>query len=96
MGPYSCCLILFIVRTSYQISSPISPKLNYSHSVALRSNVADLWWTVNETSQEITFELHMNTTGWIALGISPSGGMAGADIGVGWVSSTGEVFFQVG
>ena len=24
-----------------------------------------------------------------------AGGMAGADIGVGWVDSTGKVFFQV-
>jgi len=29
--------------------------------------------------------MHGNTTGWIGMGISPSGGMIGADIVVGWV-----------
>jgi hypothetical protein len=91
----SWLMLLFIVRTSHQANSPISPRSNYSHSFELKTNVAYLWWTVNETSQEIIFELHVNTTGWIALGISPSGGMTGADIGIGWVASTGTVVFQV-
>lgn len=96
MWQHSWCLLLFIVRTSDQATSPISPRSNYSHEVVLRANVADLWWTVNETSQEITFELHVKTTGWIALGISPAGGMTGADIAVGWVTSAGAVVLQVG
>jgi hypothetical protein len=33
--------------------------------------VADLWWTIDDVKKEITFELHIKTTGWIALGISP-------------------------
>ncbi|CAF4841138.1 unnamed protein product, partial [Rotaria magnacalcarata] len=39
--------------------------------VELQANVAQLWWTVNDIEQAITFELHVNTIGWIALGISP-------------------------
>ena len=65
-----CCwfFVLVIVGIDAQMSSP---KSNYSHSVVLQVNVSNLWWTVNETSQEIIFELHVKTTGWIALGISP-------------------------
>ncbi|CAM4957108.1 unnamed protein product [Rotaria socialis] len=55
---------------------------------------ADLWWTVNDDKQEILFELHVKTTGWIALGISPDGAMIGADIGTGWVDKIGNVHFQ--
>jgi len=62
--------LLLIDRCS-GISSSVSPFTNYQHSAELELNVADLWWTVNEIEKEIIFELHVNTTGWIALGISP-------------------------
>ncbi len=66
-------LVLFfcIIQSSNGVTSPITPFTNYSHSVELQTNVSDLWWTVNETNQTILFELHIQTTGWIALGISP-------------------------
>jgi hypothetical protein len=102
-----------VIDNCNSISSPIEPFTNYSNVVELQANVADLYWTVNNDKQEITFELHINTTGWIGLGISPgkkllkilfdpdllieylAGGMPGADIGTGWVDSSGNVFLQV-
>ena len=33
-------------------------------------------------------QLHGHTTGWIGMGISPNGGMTGADIVVGWVKNS--------
>ncbi|CAF1129901.1 unnamed protein product [Rotaria sordida] len=68
--------------------------VNYKYSIELEANIADLWWTIDDVRKEITFDLHIRTTGWIALGISPGGGMTGADIGVGWVDSQGQVNFQ--
>ncbi len=53
------------------MTSPISPLSNHKYSTELEKNVADLWWTIDDSKGEITFELHINTTGWIALGISP-------------------------
>ncbi|CAF3937549.1 unnamed protein product, partial [Rotaria sp. Silwood1] len=76
------------------ITSPITPRIIYKHSLQLKTNVADLWWTTNEVEKEIIFELHINTTGWIALGISPAGGMNGADLGVGWIDQSGNIHFQ--
>jgi hypothetical protein len=64
-------LISLIVQKSKAITSPIQPYINYTYSTELQNNVADLWWTVDETKQDILFELHIKTTGWIALGISP-------------------------
>jgi hypothetical protein len=64
-------LFLLVVQSSNGLSSPITPFTDYNHSVKLKKGVVDLWWTVDETNQTILFELHMQTTGWIALGISP-------------------------
>jgi len=45
--------------------------MSYQHSTELQTNVADLYWTVDDDKREIIFELHVKSTGWIALGISP-------------------------
>ncbi|CAF4944392.1 unnamed protein product, partial [Rotaria socialis] len=87
-------VLLLIIGDVLAISSPIQPFTTYKYSIELQPDIADLWWTVDSDANEITFELHMKTTGWIALGISPGGGMKGADIGVGWVDNTGKVHFQ--
>ncbi|UJR14303.1 hypothetical protein I4U23_001293 [Adineta vaga] len=73
---------------------PIQPFVTYKYSAELQENIADLWWTIDDAEREITFELHIKSTGWIALGISPAGGMKGADIAVGWVESSGKVYLQ--
>ncbi|UJR19902.1 hypothetical protein I4U23_023034 [Adineta vaga] len=85
---------LVMVNKCNGISSPIQPFTEYKHSIELQTNISDLWWTVDDAEQEILFELHMKTTGWIALGISPGGGMTNADIGVGWIDQMGTVHFQ--
>jgi len=64
-------LSLLLIEKCLSISSPISPLSNHKHSTELEKNVADLWWTIDQNEREILFELHINTTGWIALGISP-------------------------
>jgi hypothetical protein len=65
-------LLVVVVEKSNGISSPIEPFTTYKHSAELETNVADLWWTVDDAEREIIFELHIKTKGWIALGISPS------------------------
>ncbi|CAF1122491.1 unnamed protein product [Rotaria sp. Silwood1] len=87
-------LWMLIFRKIHGITSPLQPYTSYSYFIELEPNVVDLWWIVDETKQEITFELHIKTTGWIALGISPAGGMKGADIGLGWIDQSGQVHFQ--
>ena len=62
---------LLVIEKCTGITSPIPPFISYKHSTELQVDVADLWWTVNDAETEITFELHMKTVGWIALGISP-------------------------
>lgn len=68
---YIFILLATVIHLIHGISSPITPYTSYDHSTELAAGVADLWWTFDEAKQEITFELHIQTTGWIALGISP-------------------------
>ncbi|XP_038065844.1 DBH-like monooxygenase protein 1 [Patiria miniata] len=37
------------------------------------------------TEEDVTFRVRAKTLGWVGLGFSPSGGMKGADIVIGWV-----------
>jgi hypothetical protein len=67
-------LIIFsslLIEKCLSISSPISPFTNYAYSIELKKDTADLWWTIDDNEKEITFEYHVKTIGWIALGISP-------------------------
>ena len=64
-------LLLIMTKESICISSPLTPFTTYNYFTSLEVNVSDLWWNINETSQEIIFELHVKTTGWMGLGISP-------------------------
>ena len=60
-----------LLRQICAVSSPLKTFTSYTHSIELQPRLADLWWSVDDVRKEITFEFHMNTTGWIALGISP-------------------------
>ena len=61
---------LLCFSPSDQSASPFAPLMNYSHTVTLKTDVSQLWWSVDEKNEEITFEIHVKTTGWIGLGIS--------------------------
>jgi len=64
-------VFLLQLRNIDTTTSPLSTYTNYTYSTELQADVTYLWWSVDETQQEIVFELHIKTTGWIALGISP-------------------------
>ena len=64
-------ILALVVQDAIALSSPLKPFTNYTYSTSLKDKVGDLWWTVDAVRKDITFEMHMKTTGWIALGISP-------------------------
>nr|XP_045584690.1 DBH-like monooxygenase protein 1 homolog [Procambarus clarkii] len=47
-------------------------------------------WTPRE--KDVVFEVQVATRGYVGLGFSPSGGMQGADIILGWICDKGHVF----
>ncbi|CAF1357457.1 unnamed protein product [Didymodactylos carnosus] len=68
---FSLFLSSILIEKCSGISSPVRPFTTHKHSTELQADIADLWWTVDDAETEIIFELHIKTTGWIALGISP-------------------------
>ncbi len=52
-----------------------------------------LHWSVE--GQSIRFAVNVSTTGWVGLGLSPTGGMRNSDIVIGWVNDQGQAFLHV-
>jgi hypothetical protein len=57
--------------------------------------VITLNWSLDEDGQSVTFHLVAQTLGWVGFGFTPSGGMKGADMIIGWVSDDGQAHFTV-
>ncbi|KAL5491375.1 hypothetical protein EMCRGX_G016654 [Ephydatia muelleri] len=55
--------------------------------------IYELQWSFDVVQQTITFNVLVNTTGWVGFGLSRDGGMIGSDVVTGWVNSTG-VYLQ--
>ncbi|XP_026175237.1 DBH-like monooxygenase protein 2 homolog isoform X2 [Mastacembelus armatus] len=51
-----------------------------------------LHWGFDAVLGNITFKLVVNTTGWVGFGLSPNGGMTGADIVMGGLGPRGSYF----
>jgi len=66
-----------------------SKTITLNHKTIINENY-HLHWTYDD--EIIYVEMSANTLGWVGFGISPNGGMKGADMVIGWVDSTGEVF----
>ena len=80
------CLALFRL---YQTAP--APTENYVNSLELQPGAYILYW--NFTSTDILMEVHVKTTGWIGFGLSPNGGMDGADVIIAWIDKNGKGVF---
>ena len=65
----------------------------YPLSAVLREGVYTLHFDVQ--AENIRFAVNVSTTGWVGLGLSPTGGMANSDVVIGWVNGNGQAFLQV-
>ena len=73
------------------IQGTLTPTTTYDHDMALIANdVYHLRWSFTDT--EITFEVQVQTTGYVGFGLSPAGSMAGADIVLGAVDGDAVTF----
>ncbi|XP_069506559.1 putative DBH-like monooxygenase protein 2 [Ambystoma mexicanum] len=61
------------------------PALRFSQVLDTQGAVL-LRWDFNTSRQEVTFELQVQTTGWVGFGLSPKGTMAGADMVIAGVN----------
>ena len=67
----------------------------YDNYKLLSSPSYELYWSVDESTGNISLAVRANTTGWVGFGVSPNGGMPNSDVVMGWVKDNGEVAFQV-
>jgi hypothetical protein len=51
-----------------------------------------LHWGITNTTLEL--KVVVNATGWVAFGLSPTGGMKGSDIVMGWINADGSKSFS--
>ncbi|KAK6195952.1 hypothetical protein SNE40_001271 [Patella caerulea] len=61
-----------------------------NHEILDDNGIFELFWKYNET--HITFEAHVQTLGYVGLGLSAHGKMFPADVVVGWVKD-GKTYF---
>ena len=79
------CLVEFSFEVSIikqNILTPLEPSEPYTHDVSFDEDDEDLyklfWKNIN--TDEILFEIHCRTIGWVGLGFSPNGNMEGSII----------------
>lgn len=75
-------------KTSEPLDLPFMEYLDQDHLVCLS-------WGFDNHQGDITFELVVNTTGWVGFGLSPNGAMKGSDIVIGGIGPAGS-YFAVG
>lgn len=72
---------------------PVPMSQQYNHSAQLDSEGKYIvYWAYNKT--HITFEVHVETKGYVGFGISPNGNMYPSDVVIGWVKD-GQTYFSV-
>ena len=77
----------------YLSQATVVPSEEFTHDIVLLpDDEYHLFWKYNDT--HITFEVHVQTLGYVGFGLSPTGGMEGADVVIGWVKD-GQVSFHV-
>ena len=92
LGLFSLSLAELIDLNSYTFSATLSSEIGQGDDY-------QLYWNINRTGDPLTstvsFAVRVRTTGWVGLGVSPTGGMAGSDVVIGWVNDQGDHFLHV-
>lgn len=94
------CWAFFLALNSiygvWSFTTPLKPSEPYTNRqiVTLDPSLFQIFWKRIGTDQ-IQFELHCRTLGWVGFGVSPDGTMRGADIAKGWVKNGVPFFFDM-
>lgn len=85
-GPFDC------QNRPSQATFTSEPMAYYANHIDLiEQGVYRLYW--NFTATDFVGEIHVKTKGWVALGLSPNGGMDGSDAIVAWINDDGTAHF---
>ncbi|KAG2469800.1 MOXD2 protein, partial [Polypterus senegalus] len=83
---FSTLLLGLSLRLSDAIVLPFTEYLDTAQAVSVS-------WGFDSNGGPITFELTVNTSGWIGFGFSLNGGMAGSDMIIGGIFPNGTQYF---
>ena len=87
-------LILVLLVISWPVLAAGSEAVPvWTHVMVLDEGVEVKW--VATDPYFLTMEMSAPTRGYVGIGFSPSGGMAGSDIAMGWVDSRGIPHLRV-
>lgn len=75
-----------------EIQFESKPTEEYANQIDLVPGVYRVYWNVTETN--LTAEVHVRTKSWIGFGFSPSGGMIGSNVVIGYIMPNGSVHFS--
>jgi len=67
----------------------------HRHEVLDQDGNFEVDWYIDYDIKEVIFEVVARTTGFVGFGISPTGGMTGADIIIGGFYPNGSSYFTV-
>jgi hypothetical protein len=90
-------LILNSIHNASSFTTPLQPSESYTNTWTvnpLDANEYRIYWKRIGTDQ-IQFELHCRTLGWVGFGISADGTMRGADITLGWVKNGAPFLYDM-
>lgn len=77
-------VVATLVGLSHSQFTPLTPSESYTRTYTVEANNYVFWWKIINTN-EIQIEVHCRSLGWVGFGISPVGGMTGADITKFWI-----------
>lgn len=83
--PLLATLVNLMPWASSDPGLPFMEYLDQQHLVCLK-------WGFDDLQGIITFQLVVNTTGWVGFGFSPNGGMQGSDLVIGGLDTNGTYF----
>ncbi|KAM6954075.1 DBH-like monooxygenase protein 2 homolog [Aplochiton taeniatus] len=84
-------LCMALARPERVAGDPLSPPLPFMEHLD-PEHLVTLRWGFSDVQGTITFQLSVNTTGWVGFGLSPNGDMFGADIVTGGIGTNGTYF----
>jgi hypothetical protein len=89
-----CCVVAFLLLLRSVVGIELSRRQLLTTGPDGEANHPELLWGYNDSHIEV--QLSYPTLGWIAMGLSPNGGMDQSDILFGYVNDTSnEVVVQV-
>ena len=90
---FAVFLLVLFQSVCYNFADLTNSQLHYPHSLFLDPQEHfQVFWKYDDNT--ITFELWVQTLGYVGFGLSPNGGMAGSDMVIGWVQDD-EVVLNV-